>query len=123
MSLPETLIAVCRLAVLVSEPANMPVALSTLKPNQRAHSRAAPLPATTATAASRLARRPKLLTRPLKKVRPYWMPVQYRNRIRPMLPSSPGGVALGAIAPTARPTNSTAPIPSEKPPILTRPSA
>ena len=56
--LPETLIAVCRLAVLVSEPANMPVALSTLKPNQRAHSRAAPLPATTATAASRLARSP-----------------------------------------------------------------
>ena len=109
--------------MLVSEPANMPVALSTLKPNQRAHSSAAALPATTATAASRLARKPKLLTRPLKKVRPYWMPVQYRNRIRPMLPNSPGGVALGAMAPTASPTNSTAPMPSENPATRTRPSA
>ena len=40
-----------------------------------------------------------------------------------MLLSSPGGEALGAIAPTASPTNSTAPMPSENPAIVTRPSA
>ncbi len=61
--------------------------------------------------------------RPAKNWLPYWMPIPYRNITSPMELTSAGGAAAGAMAPIARPANSTAPMSSEKPATEMRPAA
>src|SRR5262249_30371419 len=51
------------------------------------------------------------------------MPMPYRKRTSPRVPTIAAGADLGATTPIRRPTNSTAPTPSEEPASITLPAA
>jgi hypothetical protein len=73
--LPTAVVAACREAVLVMDPAKIPRAKSIVKPMERAQPIAANTPAMTAISARILALTPAGLARPRKKSTPYWMPM------------------------------------------------
>ena len=70
-----------------------------------------------------LALMPSGLVRPLKNCAPNETPTPYKKSSRPNVPTTPGKADCGASAPIAKPTNNTAPAPSDKPRTLIMPTA
>ena len=120
--LPDASIAACSAGVLVIDPAKSPIECAGETPKMPPSASAIASAAKTPTTPSRFHFRPGP-RRPAKNCLPYWMPTPYRNIARPIELTSPGGVAFGAMAPTARPAKSTAPTPSENPAMEICPSA